>query len=165
MAFKKSALRVIRSDASTDDFEITLALRRKGFKSLALSDVFIEEDSLENMAHELNQIRRRAEQGILSLVYYRTMLFNPRYGLYGIFILPSRRFFPLLLPFFGTVVIGLALFLWSKVIVIIAVVIFLILLFVTDNLYKLLQLYGVTLGWVDAAFSKNKADVWMRKTQ
>tara|TARA_B100000315_G_scaffold254810_2_gene296667 strand:+ start:583 stop:1689 length:1107 start_codon:yes stop_codon:yes gene_type:complete len=161
MAFKRSALGMIRSDASNDDFEITLTLRRRGFKSLALRDVFVEENSPETIAQELGQIRRRARQCLLSLVHYRTMLFNPRYGFYGIFILPSRRLLPIFLPFFVILVIGSALFLWTIPTIFVTAVILLIAL-LTGNLYKLIQLYGVSLGWVDTALIKTKAGVWMR---
>ena len=163
MAFKKSALGMIREDASTDDFEMTLSLRKKGFKSLALDDVFIEEESPETMPQELKQIRRRAHQGILTVAYYRTMLFNPRYGLFGVFIFPSRRVFPLLLPFSVILVVGPALFLWTTTTVIMIGAILLI-SFLTGNLYKLVQLYGIFLGWVDTIFFKTKADIWVRKT-
>jgi cellulose synthase/poly-beta-1,6-N-acetylglucosamine synthase-like glycosyltransferase len=163
MAFKKSALGMIRKDASTDDFEMTLALRKKGFKSLALSDAFIEEESPETMPQELKQVRRRAHQGILTAAYYRTMLFNPRYGFFGGFIFPSRRVFPLLLPFSVILVVGPALFLWTLTTVIVIGAILLI-SFLTGNLYKLVQLYGVFLGWVDAVSLKTKADIWVRKT-
>jgi poly-beta-1,6-N-acetyl-D-glucosamine synthase len=164
MAFKKSALGFIRSGASNDDFEITLALRKKGFKSLALRNVFIQEESPGTISDEIEQIRRRACQGLLSMIHYKVMLFNPKYGLYGVFILTSRRFLPLFLPFSVTVVVGLAIFFWPMP-TIIAIVVILLVVLLTGNMYKLLQLYGITLGWFDILFNKGKRDIWTRKTK
>jgi len=162
MAFKRSALGSIRKAASVDDFEITLALRKKGFKSLALKDVFIEEDCPETMVQELNQIRGRVRRGLLTIAHYWTMLFNPRFGLYGLLIFPSRRFLPLFLPFSVILVVGAAVFLWA-IPTAIAIVFILLMSFLTGNSYKLIQLYGGFLGWIDAIFLKTKTDIWMRK--
>ena len=162
MAFKKSALGTIREDASTDDLEITLALRKKGFRSLALRDVMIEEDCLQTLADELKQIRRRVYQSLFSIAHYRTMLLNPRYGFFGVFILPSRRLFPIFLPFSLILSLGSALFLWP-IPSIIFICMTLFICFFTGNSYKLVQVYGISLGWIDTVLLKTKGDIWTRK--
>ena len=153
---------IIREGASTDDLEITLALRKKGFRSLALRDVMIDEDCLQTMADELKQIRRRVCQALLSITHYRTMLLNPRYGFFGVFILPSRRLLPIFLPFSLILFLGSALFLWPTP-SIIFICMSLFICFFTGNSYKLVQVYGISLGWIDTVLLKTKGDIWTRK--
>ena len=163
MAFKKSALGTMREDASIDDFEITLALRKKGFRSLALRDVMIEEDCVQTLTDELKQIRRRIVTSLLSIAHYRTMLLNPRYGFFGVFILPSRRLLPMFLPFSLILSLGSALFLWP-ILSIIFICMALIICFFTGNSYKIVQLYGISFGWIDTFLLKSRGGIRTRKS-
>lgn len=96
----------------TEDFESSVTIREKGFR-LAYTDAARVHEVAPSSERDLFIQRKRVIIGTLqTLLGHRAMLFNPRYGLYGMLILPGHKLFPVLSPFFlfGFLVCSLLLF-------------------------------------------------------
>jgi len=117
-AFRKSVLERIEEDMINDDRYILLKIRSKGYRSICepLSGVY--ESDAENILGQIMHKRRTTTGTIQGTLRFKYMLFNPKYGLFGVLILPSHFFRVILLPILLLVVEALspvaALVLWSS---------------------------------------------------
>lgn len=117
-AFRKSLLKRIEEDIVNDDRYILLKIRSKGYRSICepLSGVY--ESDAENILGQIMHKRRTTAGTIQGTLRFKYMLFNPKYGLFGLLILPSHLFRVVLLPILLLVVEVLspvaALVLWSS---------------------------------------------------
>ncbi len=93
MAFRRDLFDFFPDDTVIDDFDLTLLLLRKGFRSIILEDVFIYEPCMQTVKFEFMQIRRRIYTAILSMHKYRSDLFSTQMGFYGWVIYPPGGFF------------------------------------------------------------------------
>ncbi len=148
MAFRKSLLPAIRSDAVVDDLEINFMLRSRGFRSVIDDKAIVYEASSKSLLAELTQMRRRVALTIPALFHYLHMCMNPRYGWFGMFIFPIRRmlavFSPLMLAY-----IGIFLLVWSWKLTLALGVVGFLGVAVTGQYFPLIQQYGIVLGWLD----------------
>ncbi len=155
MAFRKSLLPEIRSDAVVDDLEINFMLRSRGYRSVIDDKAIVYEIGPQNLAAELLQIRRRVALTIPALFHYLHMCMNPRFGWFGMFIFPIRRmlaiFSPLMLAYAGAFVLW-----WSWKVALALGVVGLAGAVVTGQYFPLIQQYGIVLGWVDVLTARVK---------
>lgn len=161
---KKCILKELKEDAYTDDYELTFIILRKGLRSVIDKNAKVYEPSPASIKEELSQIERRAEiGGILTSLKNISVLFNSKYGFYGLFIFPFRRFFPFLFPFFSIYIIWYLIYKISYLSFILFGTIVLILMF-TKNSYVIIQLIGVFKAWLAIFLGKGKvhSGIWKK---
>ncbi len=86
--------------AIAEDFDICVGVRKKGYRLLYESMAYAYEYAPSVMEDILIQRRKVILGSIQVLVKYKSVLFNPQYGLYGTLILPGHRMFQVLNPIF-----------------------------------------------------------------
>lgn len=101
----------------SEDFETSVYIRRKGYRLIYESGSGVYEYAPHNRQDLINQRRRIIIGTIQTLWKHKSVLFNPRYGLYGMVILPSHKLFPVLSPFFLTAFLVVALFFFRTVLI------------------------------------------------
>jgi cellulose synthase/poly-beta-1,6-N-acetylglucosamine synthase-like glycosyltransferase len=153
MAFRKSLLPEIPSDAVVDDLEINFRLRSQGYRSVIDDQAIVHEVGPQNLRAEIRQVRRRVALTIPVLFQYIHMLFNPRYGWFGMLIYPTRRmlavFSPLMLAYVGAFIVW-----WNWKIALALGVLGLPAIAVTRQYFPLIQQYGILLGWLDVLMDR-----------
>jgi len=117
-AFRKSLLERLDEDIINDDRYILLKIRSKGYRCICDPSSLAYEGSPENVLDQITQKRRTTAGTIQGTLRFKYMLFNPKYGLFGILTLPSHFFRVISLPILLLVVEALspvaALVLWSS---------------------------------------------------
>lgn len=148
MAFRKSLLPEIRSDAVVDDLEINFMLRSRGYRSVIDDGAIVYEVGPQNLKAELRQIRRRVALTIPALFHYLPMCLNPRYGWFGVLIFPVRRmlaiFSPMMLAYAGIFMLW-----WNWKVALALGCVGVSLTVLTGQYFPLIQQYGIVLGWLD----------------
>ncbi len=140
-----------------DDFEITLALRKQGLRSVIDNQATVYEECPLSLYYELKQIRRRIGLGIRILLKpeYLSLFCNKKYGFFGLFILPFRRFLPAFLPVLGLYLVLFLFFtmdlLYALALLLLGVIGLLIL-----RPYTFMQLLATSLAWVDVLTRKSE---------
>lgn len=91
-------------EAITEDLSSTIALIERGYKAKLVPTAVAEEPAPSTLG-DLLERRARVTVGTLqSLVAFKKILFNPKYGAYGMWILPSHKLLPLISPFAWVIV-------------------------------------------------------------
>ena len=108
----RKALYLIDDQSLAEDLETSIYLRSQGFRLVYEPRSAVYEYAPYLKQDFINQRRSIIIGTIQSLFKYKSVLFNPRYGLYGTVILPGHKLFPVLSPFFltGLLVVALGLF-------------------------------------------------------
>lgn len=104
-AFRKELIEPISKKSVADDGELALRIRKKGFRTVFISDAVFYEETPTSMVDRLRQKSRRGQGHIqLALTNWR-VLFNPKYGSFGLIVFPTMFLLmvvnPWLLPFLG----------------------------------------------------------------
>lgn len=105
--FRRGLLDRLDEDSMADDMNIALRLRRAGYRVVVDPDASFSEPRSASFS-ELNASKsRRAVGGIQELFRFRDMMFKPRFGWFGMLILPSDLLYylplrPLALLFLGS---------------------------------------------------------------
>jgi len=95
-AFRRRLLQKIDHDSLADDSELSLKIRKQGYRSILNPEVIFYEKTSEEGREE--QKTRRAS-GLVRLMWRnKTLFFNPRYGLYGLVVFPFNFSAIVLLP-------------------------------------------------------------------
>jgi cellulose synthase/poly-beta-1,6-N-acetylglucosamine synthase-like glycosyltransferase len=108
-AFRKNIEKFDES-AVTEDFEMSIAMRKKGYKLVFEPNAIIAEPAALNFSDEIVQKKRRVIGTIQTLFKNKDTLFNPKFGLYGMYILPSHKLLPIIGPFFIMLLITVSLY-------------------------------------------------------
>jgi len=95
-AFRRRLLQRIDDDSLADDSELSLKIRKQGYRSILNPDVvFYEKTSEEGRAEQ----KTRRASGLVRLMWRnKTLFLNPRYGLYGLVIFPFNFTAIVILP-------------------------------------------------------------------
>lgn len=95
-AFRRRLLQKIDDDSLADDSELSLKIRKQGYRSILNPKVvFYEKTSEEGRAEQ----KTRRASGLVRLMWRNKILFlNPRYGLYGLLIFPFNFTAIVILP-------------------------------------------------------------------
>lgn len=104
MIFRKDLDVVFRAGVRTDDFDIALQIRKKGFRCVA-ANVYYMEPELTSFDEWKTQTYRRGIGLVQHFDENKDVLFDPRLGLYGLFIYPLEFSAYLFQPF----IVGLSL--------------------------------------------------------
>lgn len=104
--FRRSLLDHVDEDSMADDMNISLRLRQAGYRTVIDPAASFSEPRSASFRELDASKSRRAVGGIQELVRFRQMMFRPRYGWFGMLILPSDLFYylplrPLALAFLG----------------------------------------------------------------
>lgn len=95
-AFRRELFRPIDEDSLADDSEISIKIRKEGYRCILNPEIiFYEKTSDEGRAEQ--KIRRAS--GLIRLLWRnKTLLFNPNYGKYGMIVFPFNFFVIMVLP-------------------------------------------------------------------
>jgi cellulose synthase/poly-beta-1,6-N-acetylglucosamine synthase-like glycosyltransferase len=93
MLIRKEALGTIDTGAGVDDVEISYAMRRKGYRIVADPNIVVHENSPTTWKQFISQKRRRAVTALVTTWKNRDFLLNPRYGAFGLFVVPFKQLF------------------------------------------------------------------------
>jgi cellulose synthase/poly-beta-1,6-N-acetylglucosamine synthase-like glycosyltransferase len=95
-AFRRRLLQRIDDDSLADDSELSLKIRKQGYRSILNPEViFYEKTSEEGRAEQ----KTRRASGLVRLMWRnKTLFLNPRYGLYGLVIFPFNFTAIVILP-------------------------------------------------------------------
>lgn len=99
-AFRRGLVKRLDEDTLADDMNIALQVRAKGKRVAIVEEARFSERRSAASAELLETKSRRAAGGIQELLRYRSMMFRPAHGLFGLLILPSAFFYylPLRVP-------------------------------------------------------------------
>jgi len=100
-AFKKELIDPIRKDSAADDAEVAINLIRKGYKTLVNPNAKFHGRSTKKFSERRKQKDRRAEGHIRLILQNADMLFNKKYGKFGLFIFPMIFWMMILTPWFS----------------------------------------------------------------
>ncbi|MGA2286229.1 MAG: glycosyltransferase [Dehalococcoidia bacterium] len=91
--FRRALLSHVDEDSMADDMNISLRLRQAGYRTV-IDPIASFSEPRSASFRELNASKsRRAVGGIQELARFRQMMFRPRYGWFGMLILPSDLFY------------------------------------------------------------------------
>ena len=95
-AFRRRLLQKIDEDSLADDSELSLKIRKQGYRSILDPEViFYEKTSEEGRAEQ----KTRRASGLVRLMWRnKTLFLNPRYGLYGLLVFPFNFTAIVILP-------------------------------------------------------------------
>jgi len=108
-AFRRDLIEPIDSRSVADDAELALKIRKKGYKTVYSPNAIAYETSPTSLRGRISQKSRRA-QGHIRLIFQNlSVLFNPKYGKFGLVIFPANFFMMILSPWLilCTAILGL----------------------------------------------------------
>lgn len=109
-AFRRSVIELLDERSVADDAELALKIRRKGYKTLYEPRAIATETSPESGIARIRQKSRRAQGHIRLLFQNLDIMFNPKYGRFGLIIFPANFFMMVVSPCLVLSAILLALF-------------------------------------------------------
>ena len=98
-AFRKSLIEKVDEDSVADDVNVAMKIRKNRYKAIYDASAQFTEKVPATYRDFLIQKTRRAIGGIQETVRFKGMIFNPRFGLFGMLIMPTRFLFTVLNPF------------------------------------------------------------------
>jgi len=99
LAFQRTCVDPVDSDSMAEDTEEFVRIRRMGYRTIVNPEVVSQEQVPSNFLGRRAQKDRRAEGVVRVLIRNRSILFNPRYGLYGLIVFPWNFFLLTISPF------------------------------------------------------------------
>ena len=97
-AFRKELFDDLKLDTVTDDIELCIRIREKGYRAVYEPESIAYEYAPTSMKSRMKQKSRRAQGAIQSLIRHRHLLFNSKYGKYGLVIFPCEFFMHIISP-------------------------------------------------------------------
>jgi len=97
-AFRKSIIEKIDEDIINDDRFILLKTKSKGYRCISEPLSAVYEMDAENVSDQINHKRRTTAGTIQGTLRFKQMLFNPKYGFFGMLIFPAHFTRVILLP-------------------------------------------------------------------
>ena len=98
-AFKMSLVEPVDDDSMAEDTEELVLIRRQGHKVVVDPSVIAEEEVPNDFRNRRLQKDRRAQGVTRVLLRNSSLLLNPRFGLYGLIVLPLELFILAFSPF------------------------------------------------------------------
>jgi cellulose synthase/poly-beta-1,6-N-acetylglucosamine synthase-like glycosyltransferase len=90
---RREAIGDFSTDVIYEDREFGIMLRRRGYRARIEPDVRAEYHAPESLTDFSTQKRRNIGAMTQSVIRHRSLLFNPRYGFYGLLIFPEYSLF------------------------------------------------------------------------
>ena len=98
-AFRKDLILPIDPTSLADDSELAVKIRKQGYRTIIDPEVIFYEASQSRFMKRRMQKDRRGKGLIRLLLQHRDVLFNPRYGKYGMVVFPMNYFMMILSPY------------------------------------------------------------------
>lgn len=98
-AFRKSLLVFLEEDVINDDRHILLKIRGMGYRCVCEPLSRVYEATPAGFSAQITQKRRTTAGAIQGTARFKHLLFNPKYGFFGMLILPFYLLRVILLPF------------------------------------------------------------------
>ena len=113
-AFRRDLDLHLDEDTLADDMNIALQVRRKGYRVVVVPGARFSERRTDSSRELIETKSRRAAGGIQELLRHRDMVFAPRYGFFGLLILPSAvlYYLPLRVPAAIAVILSVRSVMW-----------------------------------------------------
>lgn len=99
LAFRKKLIEEIDVRCLADDLYISMQVRSKGYRVVCEPEISVLEPTPNSTRVWYKQTVRRKLNSYTTLWHKKSMIFNPRYGWYGMMILPTSLLFHNLSPF------------------------------------------------------------------
>ena len=99
LAFRRTCVQPVDENSMADDTEEFVRIRRLGYRTILNSEVVSQEQVPSDFWGRRAMKDRRAEGVLRVLMKNRSVLFNPKYGLYGLIIFPMNLFLLAVSPF------------------------------------------------------------------
>jgi cellulose synthase/poly-beta-1,6-N-acetylglucosamine synthase-like glycosyltransferase len=113
LAFRREIMEKVDPESMAEDTEEVIRIRRKGYRAVIDPSVVSEEEIPTDLRKRRLQKDRRAEGIIRVLFKNKDMLFNPRYGKYGMIVLPLEFFILVISPFLSLIFISSLLYIMA----------------------------------------------------
>lgn len=137
MFIRRDVLPQFNPDVETDDVDIAIKIRKHGYRAICAEDCIFYEEIASEIKKYHNQKIRRAK-GIIHVFWsHKDVLFNPKYGLFGLLIYPFEFFFYFIQPLLVVLtLLGLLVFIIFTKPVFIFVYFLILALFMQIKLFK-----------------------------
>ncbi len=99
MIFRSSIIEAPSMHSVADDTEMALQIIEKGFRAVYIPEATFFERVPEKNNIRLKQKERRAEGIVQAFIKHRNMLYNDKYGLFGMKIFPAEFVIHVIFPF------------------------------------------------------------------
>jgi poly-beta-1,6-N-acetyl-D-glucosamine synthase len=97
-AFRANVVKEVDTTQLSEDFDMAVSIRKKGFRIIYEPYAIAYEPAPTNIK-DLKTQKKRIVIGTLQVLFkHKDMLFNPKYGWYGVMTLTSHKLFQLLTP-------------------------------------------------------------------
>lgn len=97
-AFRRQLFDELKPDTVTDDIELCIKIRKKGYRAVYDPGAIAYEYTPISLRSRMHQKTRRAQGAIQSIIRHKSIVFNRRYGKYGFVIFPCELFMHLISP-------------------------------------------------------------------
>ena len=108
-AFRSGIIEIVHEDTLADDSNIALQFISKGHKAIVNQNARFIERSPTEISDYIKIKSRRALGGLLETLRFKSLLFNRKYGYFGMIIFPYRFFVCIMSPILACLLIGLAI--------------------------------------------------------
>ena len=98
-AYRKDLIVPMDPASLADDSELAVKIRKQGYRTIIDPDVIFYEASHSKFMKRRMQKDRRGKGLIRLLLQHRDVLFNPKYGKYGMIVFPMNYFMMILSPY------------------------------------------------------------------
>lgn len=164
-AIRRKAFTKLNNKNLGEDFDLTLKIIAKGYKLVYESDTYAFERAPDNLKDFFTQKRRIIAGSLQTMWEHRKFIFNPKYGVYGLLILPSHKLLPIFSPvffissfitFFILKKINLLYFFIYLLLTIVIVYLIKGRQFLAILYYFLISIIALIFAWYDFLFGKTK---------
>lgn len=105
-AYRRELMETIPQDSVCDDMELTLRVRKKGFRAIYDPTVVFHECSPIKYRSRLKHKIRRGQGNQQTLLRFADMMFRRKYGVFSFIILPLEFFMHIISPILTPICIG-----------------------------------------------------------
>lgn len=171
-AYRKDLIVPIDPASLADDSELAVKIRKQGYRTIIDPDIMFYEASQSRFFKRRMQKDRRGKGLIRLLLQHKDVLFNPKYGKYGMVVFPMNYFMMIVSPYlllalFLSVLFAVYSYTMPGAIGLCVVVIAFIYLGQADKLFILEPIYSfvdtqisLLVGGLGLVFGKKSSGTW-----
>lgn len=171
-AYRKELIVPIDPASLADDSELAVKIRKQGYRTIIDPDIMFYEASQSRFFKRRMQKDRRGKGLIRLLLQHKDVLFNPKYGKYGLVVFPMNYFMMIVSPYlllalFLSVLFAVYSYTMPGAIGLCVVVIAFIYLGQADKLFILEPIYSfvdtqisLLVGGLGLVFGKKSSGTW-----
>lgn len=171
-AYRKDLIVPIDTASLADDSELAVKIRKQGYRTIIDPDIMFYEASQSRFFKRRMQKDRRGKGLIRLLLQHKDVLFNPKYGKYGMVVFPMNYFMMIVSPYlllalFLSVLFAVYSYTMPGVIGLCAAVFAFLYLGQADKLFILEPIYSfvdtqisLLVGGLGLVFGKKSSGTW-----